>query len=174
MDTKSAIVGSILMGAALFTASGSENALVTVYQPLDPLSDGSVEVRAVPFVTGGAFPEILFSAITRPHIPQQSTPRKVGDINLASLAGISLECQLLEPEAVLLVFDFTKADPALTTEDVMKAVLQCVEKTAGKYRLCSRIVAGDRFPLFTKMIEIQIPRETASKTKEKTSTTLPK
>lgn len=82
-----------IMVAAFLNAHGSENMLTTIHQPLDPMADGSVVVREGPFVTGGAFPEVFFNAITQPHIPQQHTPSPVGDINVASSAGVPLSCE---------------------------------------------------------------------------------
>ena len=150
----------LLTTVAFLDATGSENVLVTVFQPLSTMSDGPVVAREVPFVTGGAFPEIFFEAITKPHIPQQSTPSKAGDINLASLAGISLACDSLGPgqKKLLLTFDFTKANAELIDADLIKALLQCIEKTANKtIVLRSKFLGAEKYPSFKKMIEAQIP-----------------
>jgi hypothetical protein len=148
----------LLTAATFLNAIGSENSLCTVYQPLDPMADGTAVVREVPFVTGGAFPEVLYEAITQPHIPQQRTPQKEGDINMASRAGISLSCQFLKPKKLLLVLDFTKANQELVNVELIKALLQCIEKTADKTTvLHSRILGGEKYPSFKKMIEDRVP-----------------
>ena len=166
----------LLTTALILNAVGSENALVTIYQPLESWSDEKgVVVRAVPFVTGGPFPEVSFQAITQEHIPQQSTPSKQGDINAASRAGISLSCDSLAAaqKKLLLVFDFTKAKPELLNEELIKALLQCIEKTAGKtIELRSKILGGENYPSFKKMIEVRIPPQKPRTTMQRRSLNL--
>jgi len=115
-------------------------------------------VREIPFVTGGPFPEVCFWAITQEHIPQQRTPHEVSDINVASRAGISLGCELLERQKLLLVFDFTKANPELVSNELIKAPLQCIQKTTNKTTdLRSKFLGAEKYPSFKKMIEARIP-----------------
>lgn len=155
--------------STLLNAHGSENVLTTIYQPLDPMVDGSVIVREVPFVTGGAFPEVFFNAITQSHIPQQRTPSQVGDINVASRAGVSLHCESAAAgqKKLYITWDFTKADQKLVDEDLINALLECLERTSGKsIILYSKFVDADKFPHFRKMIEAKFPPQTAQQLKE--------
>ena len=155
--------------SVLTNAHGSENVLTTIYQPLDPMVDGSVVVREVPFVTGGAFPEVFFSAITQSHIPQQQTPSPEGDINVASRAGVSLRCESAAAgqKKLYITWDFTKADRQLVTEDLINALLKCLDRTAGgSIILYSKFVEADKYPDFRKIIEAKYPPQTAQQVKE--------
>ena len=155
--------------ATLINAYGSEIDLTTIYQPLAPMVDGSVVVREVPFVTGGAFPEVFFTAITQPHIPQQHTPSPEGDINVASRAGVSLHCETAASgqKKLYITWDFTKADQKLVNEDVIKALLVCLERTAGKSTvLYSKFVAADEYSDFRRIIEAKFPSQTSKQLKE--------
>ena len=128
--------------AILFAASvllmtpavqASENMLVTIYQPLF-LNDHDPPVAcAVPFVTGGPYPEVFVEAITQPHHPQGNSPRMDGeaDVNAASVAGISLKCEI-GGEVRILIFDFKNADPKLVDKDLIKALLDCLDKSKKK------------------------------------------
>lgn len=159
---------SILVAMVLRT-HGSENSLATIYQPLDPMVDGTVVVREVPFVTGRAYPEVFFDSITRPHIPQQSTGTPVGDINVASRAGISISCESAAAgqKKLYITWDFSKADPKLVNEDLIKALLKCLEKTSGKsIGLYSKFIEADKFPEFRKLIEKRFPPQTEQQLKE--------
>ncbi len=156
----------LLLSALVSTlpiAHGSENVLTTIYQPLDPMVDGSVVVREVPFVTSGAFPEVFFSAITRPHLPQQQTPSPVGDINVASRAGVSLDCRSAAAGQVKLyiIWDFTKADRKLVNKELIEALLECLERTAGKsITLYPKFIGADDYSDFRKIIEAKFPPQT--------------
>ena len=155
--------------STLMTAHGSENVLTTIYQPLDPLVDGSVVVREVPFVTGGTFPEIFFTAITQPHIPQQQTPSAEGDINVASRAGVSLQGESASAgqKKLYITWDFTKADRKLVNKDLINALLVCLERTAGKSTiLYSKFVGADDLADFRKIIEAKFPPQTAQQLEE--------
>ncbi len=147
----------------------SENSLGTVYQPLDPMVDRSVEVREVPFVTGGAFPEVWFNSITKPHIPQQSTPSAVGDINVASRAKVKLSCESAAAgqTKLYIIWDFSKADPKQVNEDLVKALIECLEKTAGQsIVLYSKFVGFEKYPQFQKLVEARFPQQTPEQLKE--------
>ena len=163
---------SILLSAlvsAFLNAHGSENVLTTIYQPLDPMVDGSVVVREVPFVTGGAFPEVFFNAITRPHIPQQQAPSPVGDVNVASRAGVSLHCESAAAgqKKLYITWDFTKADRELVDEGLVSALLECLERTAGdSIVLYSKFVGSDKFSHFREKIEARFPQQTARQLEE--------
>jgi hypothetical protein len=149
--------------AAMQLVQGGENSLGTVYQPLDPMVDGSVVVREVPFVTSGPYPEVFFSAITLPHVPQQGTQQKTGDINVASRAGLSLRCESASAgqKKLYIIWDFSKADPKLVNDELIDALLLCLEKTAGKVNvLYSKFVGEDRFPRLKNRILAQIPEQT--------------
>ncbi|MBK1884748.1 hypothetical protein JIN85_20215 [Luteolibacter pohnpeiensis] len=153
----------LALGTLLITAQGNENVLTTVYQPLDPMVGGSVVVREVPFVTGGAFPEVLFTAITYPHIPQQLSSRQEGDINVASRAGVFLRCESAAAgqKKLYIIWDFSQADEQLVTKDLIHAMLICLERTSGgSITLYSKFIAGDKFPNFRKMIEAKFPPQT--------------
>jgi len=144
-------------------AQGSENMLTTIYQPLDPMVDGSVVVREVPFVTAGSFPEVFFVAITRPHIPQQSTSNPASDINVASRAGISFQCESAAAGQMklYLTWDLSKASPEAVNEGLIKALFECLEKTSGKsIVLYSKFVGAEKFPEFQKLIEARFPAQT--------------
>ena len=158
------LLNLLLLLAAIQSVSGSENVLTTIYQPLDPMVDGSVVVREVPFVTSGAFPEVFFYAITRPHIPQQVTQAKEGDINVASRAGVSISCKSAAAgqKKLYIVWDFSKADPKLTNKELIEALLVCLEKTAGKrIGLYSQFVGAERYPAIMAQILARIPEQTA-------------
>lgn len=157
----------VLLSLALIScARGSENSLHTVYQPLDPLAggDGSVIVREVPFVTSGPYPEVLFYAITSPHLPQQMTPAKESDINVASRAGISISCESAASgqKKLYIIWDFSKANPKLVNKDLIEALLLCLEKTAGEtIGLYSKIVGVVPDPAIKRQIFARIPEQTA-------------
>jgi DNA integrity scanning protein DisA with diadenylate cyclase activity len=158
-----------ILAAMILRAHASEASLSTIYQPLDPMVDGAVVVREVPFVTGGAYPEVFFNSITRPHIPQQSLGTPVGDINVASRAGISITCESAAAgqKKLYVTWDFSKANPELVNEDLIKALLKCLEKTAGKsIGLYSKFIAAEKFPEFRKLIEKRFPPQTEGQLKE--------
>lgn len=162
-----------ILAATVLGAYGSQNSLTTIYQPLDPMADGTVVVREVPFVTGGAYPEVFFTAITRPHIPQQFTQAPVGDINVASRAGLSLSCEsaATSQKKLYITWDFSKADPKALNEDLIKALIECLEKTSGKsIVLYSKFIAADKYPQFRKLIEARFPPQTEQQRKEDSST----
>ena len=146
----------------------SENSLGTIYQPLDPMVDGTVEVREVPFVTGGAYPEVFFNAITRPHIPQQSTPSPQGDINVASRAGISISCECATSgqKKLYIKWNFSKADPRQVNEALIDALIQCLKRTAGdSIGLYSKFTGIEKFPKFEARILAGIPEQTEEQKK---------
>ena len=159
--------------AMLLNAYGSENVLTTIYQPLDPMVDGSVVVREIPFVTGGAFPEVFIIAITQPHIPQQHTPSPEGDINVASRAGVSLRCESAAAgqKKLYITWDFAKADRKLVNKDLISAMLVCLERTAGNsIVLYSKFVGADEYSHFRKTIEAKFPSQTSKQLKEDSPT----
>lgn len=147
----------------------SEASLGTVYQPLDPMVDRSVEVREVPFVTGGAYPEVWFDSITRPHIPQQNLSHPVGDINVASRAKVKLSCESAAAgqKKLYITWDFSKADPKQLDEDLVKALIECLEKTAGNHiGLYSKFVGFEKYPQYQKLVEKRFPQQTPEQLKE--------
>jgi hypothetical protein len=155
--------------STLITTHGSENSLGTIYQPLDPMVDGTVEVREVPFVTGGPYPEVFFSAIPQPHIPQQQTPSPAGDINVASRAGISFSCDsaTADQQKLYITWNFTKADRKLVDKDLINALLVCLERTAGKSTiLYSKFVGADDLADFRKIIEAKFPPQSPEQLEE--------
>ena len=159
----------LLAQLLILNGRGGEPSLGTVYQPLDPMVDGSVVVREVPFVTSGAYPEVFFDSITAPHIPQQSSmANHVGDINVASRARLLVSCESATAGQTKLhiIFDFSKADPQLIDEALVKAVLECAKRTAGKsIGLYSRVVGAEKYPELKKLIEKTIPPQTETQRK---------
>ena len=58
-------------------------------------------------------------------------------------------------------WDFSQANPDLTNEALIKALLQCLEKTAGdRIGLYSKFKGIDRFPEFQKLIVAKFPEQT--------------
>ncbi len=145
--------------------------LETIYQPLHPMKDGIVAVvREVPYVTSGAIPEVWFDNITRPHIPQQDRSLPTGDINVASLAGLRLSADPVvagDKSKLYLTWDFSHADPKQLSEDLVKVLIQCVEKTAGKsIVLYSKFVGFEKYPEYQKLVEARFPQQTPEQLKE--------
>lgn len=144
----------------------SQNSLVTVYQPLWLSDDVDPLLCPVPLVTGGAFPEVYYEAITMPHPPlsRGAHMEGEGDVNAASAVGIMLRCVPHPKHGYVLEFDLSKVDAKNISEKIdekiVGALLDCVIKTMGKGRhYPSRIVGGDRFPQYVKQIEARIPAE---------------
>jgi len=166
---------TILFLALLFALcapdiQGSENIVLTVYQPLTGLGEGGIKVSEVPFVSAGAFPEVFFDAITQSHIPQQSntgtTP--VGDINAASLAGISIRCESAADgqKKLYIIWDFSKSEPKKVNDKLIDALLLCLEKSAGKsIGLYSKFVGEKDFAGFKARILARIPEQTKEQLK---------
>ncbi|OYV04886.1 MAG: hypothetical protein CFE26_14490 [Verrucomicrobiales bacterium VVV1] len=147
-------------------SSASQNSLVTVYQPLWLSDEADPVLCPVPLVTGGAFPEVLYEAITMPHPPlaRGAHVEGEGDVNAASAVGILLRCVAHPKHGYVLEFDLTQVDTKnigeKIDEKIVGALLDCVIKTMGKgHRYPSRIVGGDRFPQYVKLIEARIPAE---------------
>lgn len=167
---KSLLLCPILVLMSVAGLGASEVSLGTVYQPLDPMVDRSVEVREVPFVTSGAFPEVWFDSITRPHIPQQSSSHPpVGDINVASRAKVKLSCESAAAgqKKLYITWDFSKADPKQLDEDLVKALIECLEKTAGKHiGLYSKFVGFEKYPEYQRLVEKRFPPQTPEQLKE--------
>jgi hypothetical protein len=149
---------------AVCSAVASQNNLVTIYQPLWLSDDADPVLCPVPLVTGGAFPEVYYEAITMPHPPlaRGAHVEGEGDVNSASAVGIILRCVPHLKHGYVLEFDLTKVDTENISEKIdekiVGALLDCVIKTMGKGRhYPSRIVGGDRFPQYVKQIETRIP-----------------
>ena len=101
--------------------------------------------------------------------PQQQTPSPEGDINVASRAGVSLRCESAAAgqKKLYITWDFTKADRQLVTEDLINALLKCLDRTAGgSIILYSKFVEADKYPDFRKIIEAKYPPQTAQQVKE--------
>ena len=163
------IISTILL-SLISVVNASESFLTTIHQPLDGLRGGPPEVHAVPYaIASGAMPEIIFSCVTAAHIPQQSSPGRFGDINMASLAGIVVHAESAASgqRKVHVVFDFSKAKPELVTYELIVALVECLEKTASSIKLgdrpiglYSKFIGAERFPAMKKLIEARMPIQT--------------
>ena len=157
---------------------GAESTLMSVYQPLF-LSEGEDAVPApvvcqVPIVASGPFPEISVIAICMPHPPLKSAYEKKiakanggsgeGDVNAASQAGISLECNVIDKQTFEIVWVFSKAKPGRTNDALIRAMMECLEKTGGgKAVFFSKIVDGENFPEVREMILAKYPTKPVKK-----------
>lgn len=154
-----------MIGFLVSSAFGSEDRLTTVYQPLLFSENGPPVASPVPYVTSGPYPETFFDAITLPHPPickDSDSPAK-GDVNAASIAGISISCDSATDgqKKLYVIWDFTKASKDLVTKELILALLECLEKTAGKdIVLYTKFAGADKYPEFQKMIESRFSKQT--------------
>ncbi|MEI6099735.1 MAG: hypothetical protein WCS20_15870, partial [Alphaproteobacteria bacterium] len=122
-----------------------------------------------PFYYGGGTPESFYIAITQPYVLKQGSESEAGDINLASLAGIKIQCECYEGlgTKLLITWDFSKADPKLITKELIEGLLECLKRTAGKSAtLYSSFVGAEPYPIFKKMIEEKYPPQTDQQKKQ--------
>jgi hypothetical protein len=133
--------------------------------------DGVVRVCSVPFVTSGAYPEVFYDVITRPHIPQQwnNGSNEIGDINVASRAGVSLRCESAAAgqKKLYIIWDFSKADPKQVTNELIDALIECLQKTSGKHTgLYSKFEGEKNFAAFKERVLAKIPAQTKEQLKK--------
>jgi hypothetical protein len=167
------ILASLLFAGA---STASESFLVTIYQPLARLNGDAPKAEAVPYViVSGALPETLFDCITRPHIPQQTSEGMIGDINLASLAGIVVHAESAASgqKKVHVIFDFSKAKQELVTNELIDALVECLVRTASSFKLgdkpvglYSKFVGAEGFSAIRKRIESRLPMQTMEQLKK--------
>lgn len=159
---------AIIVVVSLHTEA-SESSVARVYIPLDPGVDRPVEVMGVPFYTSGPYPEILFSAITESYVLKHGKQVKGYDINLASLAGISLRCESAASgqKKLHITWDLSQADPKLVTKELIDGLLLCLEKTAGnKTVLYSKFIGFDAYEAYKKRVEAKFPQQTKAQKRE--------
>lgn len=176
---KKHLMSGFLFGLfSAFNVFGSESTLMSVYQPL-LLSEGEVVkpdpvVCLIPLVASGPFPEISVTAICMPHPPLMSEYEKEiakangasreGDVNAASQAGISLECNVIDEQTYEIVWVFTKARKGMVNEALIRAMMECLEKTGkGKVVFYSKIVDGENFPEIREIIRAKHPTKPVKK-----------
>jgi len=153
---------AIIVVVSLHTEA-SESSVARVYIPLDPGVDRPVEVVSAPFYTSGPYPEILFSAITEPYVLKHGKHVKGYDINLASLAGISLRCESAASgqKKLHITWDLSQADPKLVNRELIDGLLLCLKKTAGnKTVLYSRFIGFKNYEAYKQRIESEFPQQT--------------
>ncbi len=164
-----------LIGFLVLSAFGSEDLLTTVYQPLLYSEEGPPVASPVPYGTAGPYPETYFNAITQQHPPLTSYPDNgtKGDVNAASRAGISISCDSATggQTKLYIIWDFTKANKDLVNKNLIKALLECLERTAGKnIHLYSKFIGADQFTEFKKMVETRYPKQTPKQFEEDSRT----
>lgn len=136
-----------------------EIALATTNIPVYSPVDSPVQVVSVPFYTGGAYPEALIGAITEPYFVKQGKDKKSCDMNLASVAKLSIFGTYLyqdgstSPTGYYIEWDFSKADPKRINKDLIAGVIGCIQKTlGGKKTIYSKFIGIDKYPDIKKQI----------------------
>jgi hypothetical protein len=178
MLKKRLMIGFLFGLFSALNVFGSESMLMSVYQPLF-LSEGEDVLPApvvcrVPLVASGPFPEICVTAICMPHPPLMSAYEKKvaqanggsdeGDVNAASQAGITLECNVIDEHKFEIEWVFSKARPGRTNDALIRAMMECLEKTGGgKVVFFSKIVGGENFPEIREIILAKYPTKPVKK-----------
>jgi len=99
--------------------------------PLDT-QQGEIAVFDVPFIIGTASPESEFHAIGLPYIPPTTSPKKNGNINLASIAGIKVKPSHESGRHYRIELDYAEVKEAYRTEKLLSLVLDCVYRVASR------------------------------------------
>lgn len=124
------VVSNLLAAVALaVTAHATEDGLILVPQPLDTIQEG-IKVVEVPFIIGKALPDTAFQAIGLPYVPPSVSFNEQDDINLASVAGIKVKPFFESGRKYRIELDYGEVEPEHQTEELLKAVLECVYKVA--------------------------------------------
>lgn len=118
-----------LLVGSLLPAHATEDGLVLVPQPLDTIQEG-IKVVEVPFIIGKALPDTAFHAIGLPYVPPSVSFNEQDDINMASVAGIKVNPVLESAGKYRIELDYGEVDPEYQTEELLKAVVDCVHKVA--------------------------------------------
>jgi len=116
------------------TASGVQDKLVSIYQPLaDP--QGKLVIREIPFLSGYAEPETTIAALGKPNRLLQMGPHEIQDSNLVSLFKIRVSCRHLADRSYAVEFDLTHMKPSkahnVTEEEVLQAAVICLKLILG-------------------------------------------
>lgn len=166
---KSHLCSFALLATTILNAVGGQTNLGRVFLPVDPLVDAPVTVVEAPFYYGGGTPESPYDAITEPYVLKQGTAAEGGDINLASRAGIKIDCECYEGlgTKLIITWDFSQADSKLITKELIEGLLECLKRTAGKSTtLYSSFVGAEPYPIFKKMIEAKYTPQTDKQKKQ--------
>jgi hypothetical protein len=121
---------------SVFTSSfAGESGLIQTFQPLEGFESGEPEVSAVTCYAHnthvGWHQPIRY--ITARYIPASLDDKPVGDINLASLSGLSLWAADGADGRITITLDFTGFKPVhgYTALQIVTATLECVRRIAG-------------------------------------------
>ncbi|MEM1082662.1 MAG: hypothetical protein AAGI48_00950 [Verrucomicrobiota bacterium] len=109
----------------------TEDALELVPLPLDTLQV-EIKVVEVPFVIGKSLPESAFSAIGHPFAPPAISFHEHEDINVASVAGITVNPTHVEGRNYVIELDYSDVGKEYLTEELLEAVVECVHRVAGE------------------------------------------
>ncbi|MFD0893957.1 hypothetical protein KBB96_11080 [Luteolibacter ambystomatis] len=122
----------VFLGSCAAAWAG-EAALVQTYQPLDGQGSGEIEIRPVSCVdwySHSGFPNVI-NLISAPNKPPTNAPEPVGDINLASIYGLSFKGGDPEGDRTILLDATRFAVPenhGHPREKILRASLECLRK----------------------------------------------
>ena len=116
------------------TASGVQDKLVSIYQPLaDPQE--KLVIREIPFISGYAEPETTIAALGKPNRLLQMGPHEIRDSNLVSLFKIGVACRHVTDRSYAVEFDLTKMKASkahnVTEAEVLQATVICLKLMFG-------------------------------------------
>jgi hypothetical protein len=128
-----AILGLVAVPCCRIHAS--ENQIVMI--PLPLRVQGEVSVTAVPFVLSGSLPEAAFFAMGVSYVPPSISYLKPGDINLISIAGISIKPESTDGNDYNIRVDYTNVAKAYRTPALLRSIFACVRQLAADQRKAS-------------------------------------